>query len=215
MLTTSQIERLLRGYSLAAAPELTTRIATYIELLIKWNRKIALTTVTDPEEIVKFHFGESLFATSRYNFENSRLADVGTGGGFPGLPLALAVPTLSVTLIESNLKKCAFLAEILRELKIQNASIFSGRMEFFSAGPVPFNFVAARAFGQFDDLRAWAKAHLSDRGQLILWLGEQDAEQISTKALWSWNSPDLIPGSRRRYILAGSPGKTGESECST
>jgi 16S rRNA (guanine527-N7)-methyltransferase len=208
MLTSLQIERLLGGYGLAAAPELTEKVEAYIELLLKWNRKIALTTVTDPEEIVKFHFGESLFATSRYNLKNSRLADVGTGAGFPGLALALAIPTLSVTLIESNLKKCAFLAEILRELAVRNATIFSGRMEFFAPGPVPFDFITARAFGQFDELCAWARVPLGDRGTLVLWLGEGDTKVISTKATWSWGTPDLIPGSKRRYILAGSPETT-------
>jgi 16S rRNA (guanine527-N7)-methyltransferase len=207
MLANPQIEELLRNYGLAAAPELTAKIAAYVELLIKWNRKIALTSVADPEEIVKFHFGESLFAASRYNLEKSRLADVGTGGGFPGLPLALAVPTLSVTLIESNLKKCAFLAEILRELRIRNATIFSGRMESFSPSVEKFDFITARAFGQFDELRAWARVRLSDRGHLVLWLGEEDAKEISTKPTWSWGSPDLIPGSKRRYVLGGSPGR--------
>ena len=176
MLTSLEIERLLRGYGLAAAPELTDKVGAYIELLLKWNRKIALTTVTDPEEIVRFHFGESLFATSRYNLENSRLADVGTGGGFPGLPLALAIPTLSVTLIESNLKKCAFLAEILRELGVRNAAIFSGRMEFFAPGPVPFDFITARAFGKAahagnnhkEGVNAlWAIARFTDRLQVL------------------------------------------------
>jgi len=207
MLANSQIEGLLRGYGLEAAPELTAKIAAYVELLTKWNRKIALTSVTDPEEIVKFHFGESLFATSRYNLEKSRLADVGTGGGFPGLPLALAVPTLSVTLIESNLKKCAFLAEILRELRVRNAAIVSGRMESFSSSLETFDFITARAFGQFDELRAWARVQLTDRGKLLLWLGEEDAKEIATKPTWSWGRPDLIPGSKRRYLLGGSPAK--------
>jgi 16S rRNA (guanine527-N7)-methyltransferase len=208
MLTNPRIEELLRNYGLAAAPpELSAKIAAYVELLIKWNRKIALTSVTDPEEIVRFHFGESLFAASRYNLEKSRLADVGTGGGFPGLPLALAVPTLSVILIESNLKKCAFLAEILRELRIRNATIFSGRMESFRPTLEKFDFITARAFGQFDELRAWARVQLSDRGHLVLWLGEEDAKEISTKRAWSWGSADLIPGSKRRYLLGGSPGK--------
>src|SRR6202034_2105295 len=179
MLSSSQIEGLLRAYGIAVPPELTAKIRAYIELLIKWNRKIALTTVTDPQEIVQFHFGESLYAASRYNFEKSRLADVGTGAGFPGLPLALAFSTLSVTLIESNLKKCAFLAETLRELAIGNAAIFSGRMESFSPGTAKFDFITARAFGQFDELRAWAKVQLSDRGKLVLWLGEEDAKEIS------------------------------------
>ncbi|MGB9068128.1 MAG: 16S rRNA (guanine(527)-N(7))-methyltransferase RsmG [Candidatus Acidiferrales bacterium] len=208
MLEFRPIEELLDGYGLPATPDLAARIAAYIELLLKWNRKIALTTVTDPEEIVKFHFGESLFAVSRYNFKKSRLADVGSGGGFPGLPLALAVPTLSVTLIESNLKKCAFLAEILRELQIRNATIFTGRMESFGPGPLPFDFVAARAFGQFEELRAWARAQLSARGRLILWLGEEDAQEISTEPSWSWDMPGLIPGSKRRYLLGGSPVET-------
>jgi 16S rRNA (guanine527-N7)-methyltransferase len=205
MLTNLQIERLLRGYGAATSPELTVKFNAYIELLLKWNRKIALTTVTDPEEIVKFHFGESLFATSHYNLENSRLADVGTGAGFPGLALALAIPTLSVTLIESNLKKCAFLAEILRELSVRNATIFSGRMEFFAPSAVPFDFITARAFGQFDELRSWARSQLGPRGKLVLWLGEESANDLSTDPGWSWGTPDLIPGSKRRYVLAGSP----------
>jgi 16S rRNA (guanine527-N7)-methyltransferase len=205
MLAGPQIEKWLRDYELAAAPELTAKIAAYVDLLLKWNRKIALTTITDSEEIVKFHFGESLFATSRYNLEKSRLADVGSGGGFPGLPLALTVPTLSVTLIESNLRKCAFLAEVLRELRVRNATVFSGRMESFSAGPEKLDFITARAFGQFDELRAWARAQLSRRGKLALWLGEKDAKEISTSPGWSWHAPDLIPGSKRRYLLAGSP----------
>jgi 16S rRNA (guanine527-N7)-methyltransferase len=204
MLTDRQIEGLLRDYGVGAAPELTAKIHGYVELLLKWNRKIALTTVTDPKEIVKFHFGESLFATSRYNLEKSRLADVGTGAGFPGLPLALATPTLSVSLIESNLKKCAFLAEIIRELHVENATIFSGRMESFNSGPAKLDFITARACGQFDDLRAWAKAQLGDEGKLVLWLGEEDAKEVSTTPAWEWGIPDLIPGSKRRYILAGS-----------
>ena len=207
MISCSQIARLLSGYGLAAKSDLSARIGTYIELLLKWNRKIALTTVTDPEEIVKFHFGESVFATSRYNLEKCRLADVGTGAGFPGLPLALAVPTLSVTLIESNLKKCAFLAEILRELLIPNARIFSGRMESFSPSAARFDFITARAFGQFEELRAWAKVQLSDTGRLILWVGEEDSKKIATEPTWSWGPPDLIPRSKRRYVLAGSPRK--------
>jgi 16S rRNA (guanine527-N7)-methyltransferase len=207
MLTDLKIEGLLHDYGVGAPPELTAKIHGYVELLLRWNRKIALTTITDPEDIVKFHFGESLFAISRYNLEKSRLADVGTGAGFPGLPLALAVPTLSVSLIESNRKKCAFLAEIIRELHVRNATIFSGRMESFNSGPAKLDFITARAFGQFNDLRAWAKAQLSDKGKLVLWLGEDDAKEISTTPAWVWDIPELIPGSKRRYILAGSLAK--------
>src|SRR5579862_8916516 len=111
MLTTSEIRALLLPYGFDASIETSGRIGLYVELLLKWNRKIALTTVTDPVEIIKFHFGESIFAISTGPCGKSRLADVGTGAGFPGLALALADSDLQVSLIESNLKKCAFLAE--------------------------------------------------------------------------------------------------------
>ena len=97
----------LRPYGLALEPGIADKIRAYISLLLKWNKKLSLTTVENPEEILKFHFGESIFAASIANFEKSRLADVGSGAGFPGLPLAIIVPSLNVTLIESNGKKCA------------------------------------------------------------------------------------------------------------
>src|ERR1700683_5543907 len=95
----------LRPYGLALEPGIADKIRAYISLLLKWNKKLSLTTVENPEEILKFHFGESIFAASAANFSQSRLADVGSGAGFPGLPLALIVPSQEVTLIESNTKK--------------------------------------------------------------------------------------------------------------
>ena len=98
------------------ASELCERIRTYISLLLRWNQSISLTTVTNSDEILRFHFGESLFAASAFSLENGRLADVGSGAGFPGLPLAMLLPDLNVTLIESNAKKFTFLSEVVREL---------------------------------------------------------------------------------------------------
>jgi 16S rRNA (guanine527-N7)-methyltransferase len=204
-ISSSTIIEALRPYGVAPSPELADKLLAYMELLAKWNRKIALTTVTAPGEIARFHFGESLFAACRYNLEKSRLADVGTGAGFPGLPCALAVPSLKVTLIESNLKKCAFLAEAIRVLSISNAKIFAGRMESFDSDAPQFDFIATRAFGKFDQLLSWAKMHLIESGKLLLWLGEEDSRRISQDPEWSWQRPDLIPGSQRRHILAGSP----------
>ena len=83
-----QIEAALRPYGIAASSELASMIPTYISLLLKWNRTISLTTVTDVDEILRFHFGESLFALTQLSIENGRLADVGSGAGFPGIPLA-------------------------------------------------------------------------------------------------------------------------------
>jgi 16S rRNA (guanine527-N7)-methyltransferase len=203
-LSASEISNALEPYGATIGPATADKIRAYIALLLKWNRSISLTTVTDPAEIIKFHFGESVFAASALKLAESRLADVGAGAGFPGLPLALAVPSLEVTLIESNTKKCAFLSEVIRGLKPPNATVFRGRMEEFPHGSANFDFITARALGQFDDLLKWSLTHLASGGKVVLWLGDDDARELSRAPGWTWGGPVLIPGSKRRYLLVGS-----------
>lgn len=205
MLTTSMIAELLGPYGVPPSIDLSEKILAYVDLLLKWNRKIALTTVTDPIEIVKFHFGESLFAFSTGACGKSRLADVGTGAGFPGLALAVADSNFQIDLIESNLKKCAFLSEVIRRLQITNASVFPVRMESLTVSHTEYDFISARALGQFDDLLHWASGRLEAKGQIMLWLGDEDVRKLSAHLDWDWKHPILIPGSTRRYILQGSP----------
>jgi len=194
----------LRPYGISLKPDIADKIGVYISLLLKWNRTISLTTVTDPIKILRFHFGESIFAASIVILVQSRLADVGTGAGFPGIPLAMVVPGLGVTLIESSAKKCAFLSEVVRELQLTNVTVFRGRMEDFPSESGYFDFVAARALGHHDKLLAWANRNLAARGRVILWLGENDSREVSANPNWSWDSPKLIPGSERRNIVVGS-----------
>ena len=93
---------------------------------------MSLTTVTNPNEILKFHFGESLFAAPAAQISDGRLADVGSGAGFPGLAIRILVEPLEVMLIESNTKKAAFLSEVSRELCLKDVEVFRGRMENFA-----------------------------------------------------------------------------------
>jgi 16S rRNA (guanine527-N7)-methyltransferase len=205
MISNSLIEATLQPYSVAIAPGVAVKIRTYISLLLRWNKTISLTAVTDPVEILKFHFGESIFAASVVSFEQSRLADVGSGAGFPGLPLAIVAPSLTVTLIDSNAKKCAFLSEVVRELQLPNVTIFRGRLDDFVPGSGRLDSIAARALGQYDDLLGWATQQLAPTGKVVLWLGEADTQEISDCLGWSWARPILIPGSERRFLLVGSP----------
>jgi len=205
MLTSDQIISTLRPYGVPESSALSEKIRIYIDLLLKWNRKIALTAVTDPVDILKFHFGESLFAISTGVCGKSRLADVGTGAGFPGLVLAMADSNLDVSLIESNLKKCAFLSEAIREIGISNARVLPKRMESVDAGASGFDWICSRALGQFDQLLSWARERLSSRGRVLLWLGEDDARMLSSNVGWIWDNPILIPGSERRLLLKGAP----------
>jgi 16S rRNA (guanine527-N7)-methyltransferase len=206
-LTDSQISDALRPYGVAPSIDLVSRIRTYTELLLKWNRTISLTTVTNTEQILRFHFGESLFALSMLPVEKSRLADVGSGAGFPGIPLAMAAPKLTVTLIEANAKKYAFLNEVIRELGLRNVAALRARMEDIGAPRRDLNLdvVTARALGRFDDLLRWAQSELALGGRMALWLGSDDAKKISSHSGWKWNSPVPIPDSERRCVLVGYP----------
>ncbi len=209
-LSNQQIARILAEYSISADSEsrLVAGIQSYVGLLLQWNRSISLTTVTDPEDVIRFHFGESLFAASCVPITDGRLADVGSGAGFPGLPLKMLIPSLDLTLIESNARRAAFLAEAVRRLGLDEAHIFRGRMEEFQDGldlisSAAFDVIIARAFGQFDSLLAWSRAHLADSGKIVLWLGQEDVASISRKSGWGWGEPAQIPGSKRRFIVWG------------
>lgn len=114
----------------------------HYRLLVLWNRRLNLTSLTDPATIVKRHFGESLFVASRLRLERGSLADLGSGGGFPGFPIAVANPALEVTLIESVGKKAAFLKEISRG--VTNVRVLRERFEQVDE---QFQWVVSRAVG--------------------------------------------------------------------
>ena len=202
--SSAEIAGILTPYCPAVDERLANQVAAYIPLLLEWNRKISLTAVTDPTEIAKFHFGESLFAGSALKIREGRLADVGSGAGFPGLPLAMANLGLEVTLIEANAKKAAFLSEASRRLGIKNAVVSRNRMEDI-AGPVHFDFICARALGNYARLLDWSRRHLDPAGKVVLFLGRDDAETLSKNGEWSWGVPMRVPGSDRRFLLTGAP----------
>ena len=116
-------------FGIALTSEQVAQILSYLRLLLAWNEKINLTAIRDPVEILYRHFCESMFAAARVPIEAGRLADVGSGAGFPGLPLKILQPKLHVFLIESNVKKAAFLAEVVRELNLSEARVLVARYE--------------------------------------------------------------------------------------
>jgi 16S rRNA (guanine527-N7)-methyltransferase len=202
-LSPAEIAAILAPYYPTGSRRLSDQIGAYISLLLEWNQKISLTAVTDPVEIVKFHFGESLFAASALETRDGRLADVGSGAGFPGIPLAMAIPGMQATLIESNAKKAAFLSEAARRLQLSNVSVVRSRMEDV-AQIGAFDFICARAMGKHASLMRWSSGKLTQRGRLVLFLGERDAQQIRQTSGWNWELPVRIPGSSRRCILSAT-----------
>jgi len=181
------------------------KIQEYIRLLLKWNHSVNLTSVVDPAEILARHFGESMFICSLIPVEKCRLADIGSGAGFPGLAVKIACPELRLTLIESNKKKCAFLSEVVRALELENVEVMPVRFKEARVSPDFAELVTARAVGGFPDILRWAKTALARRGHVILWLGGEDSTRVSSTPGWIWKPAVKIPESQRRFVLIGRP----------
>ena len=205
-LTDVHIRDALRAYGVEADPQLCEKIRVYISTLLQWNAKISLTTITQAREILRVHFGESLFAASAAGIADSRVADIGTGAGFPGIPIRMVLPGVQLTLIEAVGKKAAFLAEVLRKIDIHGVRIIRCRMEDTPSDVTGFDFVTARALGRYDALLGWSKKRLSQSGKIALLLGKSEAERLSQEAKWHWEPLKLVPGSSARVVLVGSRG---------
>jgi 16S rRNA (guanine527-N7)-methyltransferase len=192
-------------YGVAADEGLCESVKVYIGTLLQWNAKIALTTITDPVEILRVHFGESFFAAEAAGIGKGRLADIGTGAGFPGIPIRMVRDGIQLRLVESVAKKTAFLGEIVRKLNLAGVEIIRYRMEDWSAEPRSLDFVTARALGRYDELLHWSKTRLSQDGKVVLLLGEAEVARICRELGWKWQEAVKVPQSRNRFVLLGSP----------
>ena len=206
---TARIAGLLAPFTGGATltPSLLEALQRYLDLLLRWNARVNLTAVRDPQTIVTRHFGESLFAARillRRGGETSApstLADVGSGAGFPGIPIKLFAPGLELTLIESHNKKAAFLREVVRSLGIGGAYVFAGRAEQWAKTA---DLVTLRAVEQFARALPVAAKLVAVDGTLGLLVG---AGQVPTaqKLLggnWKWEEPVSVPGSEARVAVA-------------
>jgi 16S rRNA (guanine527-N7)-methyltransferase len=204
-LSNDQIAALLLPFGAHPRSEQISNIRKYISILLKWNKLLGLTSVIDPAEIIVRHFGESIFLASLMPVENGRLADLGSGAGFPGLALKILCPGLHVILIESNKKKSAFLSEIVASLGLGGVEIIPLRFQEIRSDCAFADFITARAVGGFPELLRWSRKSLSHRGHIALWLGGEDTTRISSTPGWIWQPAVRIPESQRRFILIGRP----------
>jgi len=176
-----------------------------MELLLRWNQKISLTSITDPKEILQRHFAESMLAARAIPIVRGRLVDIGSGAGFPGLALKLAAPELEVTLVEPSLKKSAFLAEVVRTLGLAGVKIVSKRIEELGGLEGSADFVTCRAVRPDRRLLAWTRNALAADGKCVLWVGAEDDSALRKESQWSWQAPIAVPKSIGRVILVGQP----------
>src|SRR5437762_14026249 len=198
------IRRALTEFSLPAYDDQVLQIQQYIKILLTWNEKVNLTAIRDPLEILHRHFCESMYAAEALSLEKGRLADVGSGGGFPGLPLKIMRPGLQVFLVESNVKKVTFLAEVIRELGLNGAQVLARRYEELGEEVAPLDYVCTRALGEFPAFLEWATSEQIAAKQVILWIGGRDLEEIQKIRSWDWSEPIEVPHSLRRLLLVGT-----------
>jgi len=161
-----------------------------------------LTAVRDAEQIVQRHFGESIFAGERLTLGNaSSLIDLGSGAGFPGLPIKIIAPHLNVTLIEAQQKKATFLNEAIRTLELQEIRVHAGRAE---AASIKSQIVTMRAVEKFEAALPIAASMVESHGKLALLIGSAQHEATrSALPHFEWQEPIAIPESRSRELLTG------------
>ena len=192
--------------------DLIPYISTYIDILRRWNTRINLTAIRGEEEIVARHFGESLF-TARHLFPNRsaysapsavkafELADVGSGAGFPGIPIKLWSPEIALTLIEANHKKATFLREVTRILTLTDVNIQTTRAESIAAGS--FEVVTLRAVEHFESILPVAAGLVAHGGRLVLLISQAQLSKAQS-ALPTLNWATLpIPKSQSRVLAIG------------
>jgi 16S rRNA (guanine527-N7)-methyltransferase len=202
--STVVIRRALAEFNLPAYDDQVLQIQRYIEILLAWNEKVNLTAIRDPLEILYRHFCESMYASAAVPVENGRLADVGSGGGFPGLPLKIIRPNLQVFLVESSIKKVTFLAEVIRELGLKDTQVLARCYEELGEEVAPLDYVCSRALGEFPAFLEWAGSQRIAAEQVILWTGARDLPEIQKIATWHWREPIAVPHSLRRLLLVGT-----------
>jgi 16S rRNA (guanine527-N7)-methyltransferase len=197
------LEKLLKPFVSTALSEAQLRqLERYLDLLVKWNAKMSLTAVRDPEQIVRRHFGESLFTAEKLNGSHaSSLIDVGSGAGFPGLPIKIVNPELHVTLVEAQQKKAVFLREVVRALGLENVTVHCGRAEEFGGKA---DIVTLRAVEKFESVLPIAASLVGQNGRLALLIGASQAE-LASRILpqAEWQPPLAVPASRARILLIG------------
>jgi 16S rRNA (guanine527-N7)-methyltransferase len=197
------IRRALSEFKVAVTDAQIAQIQQYMSLLLKWNDAMNLTAIRDPLEILYRHFCESMFGATLIPVGFGRLADVGSGGGFPGLPLKIVCPELEVCLIDSNVKKATFLAEVVRELALPEARVLVSRYEELDEEITPLDVVCSRAVGEFGHFLKWAASEKIGARTVMLWIGGRDLDEARASKDWYWNEPVAIPQSLRRFILVG------------
>ncbi len=204
------LESGLAALGLTLAPAQVDALLDYVALLARWNAVYNLTAVREPREMVTRHLLDSLGIAP--HLAGTALADLGSGAGLPGIPLAIAEPARRVFLVESNGKKARFLREVVRRLALGNAHVIEARAES-AAVPEPVHAVTARALAALPELAALAARWLAPGGALYAMKGPDHRDEIAALPPgWSVAATHrlAIPGlDGDRWLVVVKPSPSG------
>jgi 16S rRNA (guanine527-N7)-methyltransferase len=183
-------------------PAAVARFEAYLALLVKWNARISLTAIRDPEQIVRRHFAEGIFAAERLPSGIHTLLDYGSGAGLPGIPIAICRPHLAVTLAESQAKKASFLREVVRTLEL-SVEVWGRRVEDLPAHRV-FDCITLRAVDRMAEACAAASARLAASGRLLVFTTRKAEAALDAIPGLRWEEEAPIPGSEQEVLRFAS-----------
>lgn len=166
---------------LGLSPDLDQRaqILTFIALLLKWNKAAGLISAKDEGCLFVRHFCDSLQPLLLFGFKkNATVLDVGAGGGFPSIPIRVFRPDLTFTLVESGLKKAAFLREVVQTLKMDNVQIHAGRLQRLAVPQRRFDYIMSRGVTGMQKFSQMAKPYLARDGRMYLYKTKQFAKEL-------------------------------------
>ncbi len=201
----ARIRELLQPFGIDLAPRSFEQLEIYLDLLLRWNSRINLTSIRNAEECVIRHFGESLYL-SRHESISGRLVDVGSGAGFPGLALKLVFPQIQVTLLEPVGKKRAFLKEVVRSCEMEGVEARSELAEEICAVGREFDVVTSRGLGRLEEAVTAMVPGLGGGARIFFWTTCKRSASLRFRSMagLAWTGEWPIPLSRERVILHGS-----------
>ena len=176
----------------------------YTELLIEWNNKFNLTAITDPADIIQYHFNDSLALSKFVDFTTVKsTVDIGTGAGFPGIPLKIMFPHLKTVLIEVNNKKRTFLEHIIKEFKLDNITIYPHDWRtFLRTTEFSIDYFLARASLQPEELvRIFKPTSKYKNGTLVYWASQQWVAPKAELPFVEKEIPYTIDNKQRKFVF--------------
>ena len=194
-------ELLVESHLSPLEPETGERFADYCALLLRWNSRMNLTAVRDEDAVLSRHFVESIACAQALPVGITTLLDLGSGAGFPGIPIALCRPEIAVTLAESQWKKAAFLQEAIRTLGL-STRVHTGRAETLAT---LFDCVALRAVDRMQEAIHLGVDLINNAGwfAVLTSVGELDRLKAAAGAGILWIGQQPLPGSESRILLLG------------